>query len=102
MGCPRIRGDRRDPAGPWVVTVRIAVSVVLFDSAADIVACLEAVAVQTRPPDAVVVFDNASTDGGADLAARVAPTARIVRSPRNIGFAAGHNRAIALEPADVH
>jgi GT2 family glycosyltransferase len=82
--------------------MRIAVSIVLFDSAADIVACLDALAAQTRVPDSVVIFDNASTDTGADLAARVMPAARIVRSPTNVGFAAGHNRAIALEPADVH
>ena len=82
--------------------MRIGVSIVLYDSADDIVACLEALAAQTREPDSVVIFDNASTDAGADLAARAMPAARIVRSPTNIGFAAGHNRAIALEPADVH
>ena len=30
------------------------------------------------------------------------PDARVERSAVNIGFAAGHNRAMALEPADVH
>lgn len=82
--------------------MRIAVSIVLFDSADDIAACLVALAAQTRAADVIVIFDNASTDAGADLAAQVMPTARIVRSATNIGFAAGHNRAIALEPADVH
>ncbi|MEP6639940.1 MAG: glycosyltransferase family 2 protein [Chloroflexota bacterium] len=82
--------------------MRIAVSIVLFDSADDIVAGLEALADQARQPDTVVVFDNASSDDGAERAARVMPTAQLVRSPVNIGFAAGHNRAIALAPADVH
>jgi GT2 family glycosyltransferase len=84
------------------MTTRITASIVLHDSAPDIVACLEALADQTRPPDAVAILDNASSDGGIELAARVMPQARLIRSPENLGFAAGHNRAIALEPADVH
>lgn len=84
------------------MSLRASVSIVLHDSAEDIEQCLSALAFQTRAPDAVVVFDNASSDGGADRARAANSEVRIVHSAANIGFAAGHNRAMALEPADVH
>jgi len=80
----------------------ITVSIVLYDSATDIEACLRAVREQLRPPDRVVVVDNASADDGAALAARVMGDAQIERLPANVGFAAAHNLAITLAPADVH
>lgn len=84
------------------MSLRASVSIVLHDSAGDIDECLSALALQTRAPDAVVVFDNASTDDGVDRARAALSGVRIERSPANIGFAAGHNRAMAIEPADVH
>jgi GT2 family glycosyltransferase len=64
--------------------------------------CLAALAAQTRPPDDVVILDNASSDDGVEIARRSMPDARVERSTVNLGFAAGQNRAIALAPADVH
>ncbi len=84
------------------MTMRLTVSMVLYDSASDVPGCLRAVLAQTRMPDDLVVFDNASVDGGPEAVARTMPEARLIRSERNVGFAAGHNRAIALAPADVH
>lgn len=84
------------------MTSTITVSIVLHESADDIASCLEAVAAQTRLPDTVVVLDNASSDAGADIAARAMPNAQLIRSSMNLGFAAGHNRAIARAPADLH
>jgi GT2 family glycosyltransferase len=81
---------------------RVTVGIVLHDSADDIRSCLSALADQTRPPDAVVVFDNASVDDGLDRAREAMPDARLTSSTINIGFAAAHNRVMALEPADVH
>lgn len=80
----------------------VTVTIVLHQSAGDIGPCLAAVRAQTRPPDAVVVFDNASTDDGLDEARLAFPDVLAVRSDANLGFAAGHNRAIDLAPADVH
>jgi glycosyltransferase involved in cell wall biosynthesis len=44
-------------------------------------ACLHSLFAQTRPPDEVIVVDNASTDGTAVVAAGV-PGVRVVREPR--------------------
>jgi len=43
----------------------------------------------------VVLVDNASHDGTADAVAERHPAVRLLRSPRNLGFAAGNNLAAA-------
>jgi rhamnopyranosyl-N-acetylglucosaminyl-diphospho-decaprenol beta-1,3/1,4-galactofuranosyltransferase len=58
-------------------------------------ACLEAVAEQTRPPDAVIVVDNASTDGTPEMVAAAYPDARLVRLPENLGSSGGFHRGLA-------
>lgn len=80
----------------------ITAAVVLYDSAADVETCLVAVRDQVRLPDRVIVIDNGSSDEGAEVAARVMPAAQIERLPANVGFAAAHNLAITLAPADLH
>lgn len=84
------------------MSLRVTVGIVLHESAGDIRSCLTALDSQTRRPESIVVFDNASSDDGLDRARRSMPQARLERSAVNLGFAAGHNRVMALEPADVH
>lgn len=80
----------------------VTVSIVLHNSAVDIASCLTAVARQRRAPDEIVVLDNASADGGLAVAERAMPGIRLIQGYRNMGFAAGQNRAMAAAPADVH
>lgn len=79
----------------------VTVSIVLHGSGADIDDCLASIRAQTRPPDCVVVLDNASSDDGAARAAAAMPEAVIERSPVNVGFAAGQNRLIRQAPSDL-
>jgi len=44
----------------------------------------------------VIVVDNASTDGSADLIERLFPTVQLVRQSQNRGFGAGNNRGASL------
>ncbi|MFC7405050.1 glycosyltransferase [Georgenia alba] len=66
---------------------------------------LDGLAAQDRPCDAVVVVDNASSDGSADLADAHPLAPEVVRLPRNTGgaggFAAGTARAVRSHRADL-
>lgn len=43
----------------------------------------------------VIVHDDASTDGSAEIVARDYPSARLIRSQRNVGFCVANNRMVA-------
>lgn len=76
---------------------RISLVVPLYDSAAFITAALASVAGQSRPVDEVIVVDDASTDGGGELAARweqLLPL-RVIRHERNLGLGATRRTGIA-------
>jgi GT2 family glycosyltransferase len=68
--------------GPALATV-----VVAYNSAPELGETLSAVREQMRPGDELVVVDNASSDGSADVAR--AAGAVVVERPGNEGFAAG-------------
>jgi GT2 family glycosyltransferase len=74
-----------------------AVVVVTHDHAETLATCLAAVESLEPPPARLVVIDNASTDGSAEIAEErsgdLATT--VVREERNTGFAAASNRGIA-------
>ena len=57
---------------------------------------LAAVQAQTRPADAVIVVDNASTDGTAAAVRRQFPTACVAELARNTGGAGGFASGMAL------
>ncbi len=84
------------------MALTVTVSILLHDSASDIAACLAALDAQTRPADEVSILDDASADDGLARARAALPRARFLRSETNLGFAAGHNRAMAFAPADFH
>jgi N-acetylglucosaminyl-diphospho-decaprenol L-rhamnosyltransferase len=84
-------------------SVRATVVVVNFNGGAFVLECIESLAQQKTPGIAVevVVVDNASTDGSDREIAQFYPDVRIVRSPKNIGFAGGVNLGIANSTGDV-
>jgi len=65
---------------------------------------LDALEAQTLAPAAIVVVDNASTDGSGDAVAAAHPHVDLVRLERNTGgaggFAVGLARALCDHPAD--
>lgn len=55
---------------------------------------LESARARTQATVAVVVVDNASTDGSADMVRVEFPWAHLIRAPGNLGFTAGNNLAL--------
>ena len=74
----------------------LTVIVVSYDSAAFLPACREALRRHTRGiAYEVVVVDNASRDGSAELVRRDWPAARLLVNPENRGFARAVNQGAA-------
>ncbi|MCZ2803685.1 glycosyltransferase family 2 protein [Modestobacter sp. VKM Ac-2983] len=77
--------------------VTVSVVVVSYESAADLPACLDSIdasaSAMVRPQ--VVVVDNASSDGSAELVESRYPEVRLVRAPGNLGFARAVNLGAA-------
>lgn len=59
-----------------------------------LLACLASVAAHA-PGAAVVVVDNASTDGSAEAVAAAYPHVRLIRNAENLGFARANNQVLA-------
>jgi len=59
--------------------------------------CLQSVYDGLGGQDAqVIVIDNASEDGSADMVSELFPTVELVRNSENLGFAAANNQGFAL------
>ncbi|MBI4493016.1 MAG: glycosyltransferase family 2 protein [Chloroflexi bacterium] len=84
--------------GPALRPVDLSVVVLNFNTREQLRHCLRSLEAQTgidlQRQAEVFVVDNASSDGSADMVAREFPWVRLVRSPRNGGFAYGNNLAL--------
>lgn len=81
--------------------MRASVIVVVFNSARFIEACLRSLARQTYLDTEIVVVDNGSTDGGAELVEAQHPGVRLIRTGANLGYAAGNNLGVAAATGEV-
>jgi GT2 family glycosyltransferase len=72
----------------------VSIVVVTHDSAADLPASLPSAAAQRGVEVEIVVVDSASRDGSVDAARRIAPGARVIALPQNVGFSGAMNAGI--------
>lgn len=72
----------------------VTVVIVNYNSGKLLAECLRHLAAQTVLPARIIVVDNASTDGSAEIADTSA-TLTVIRMKENIGYAAANNRALA-------
>ncbi|MDR1441846.1 MAG: glycosyltransferase [Bifidobacteriaceae bacterium] len=75
--------------------MRIVAVVVAYNRRELMIGTLDALAAQTRPVDAVLVVDNASTDGSAEEAAAHPAVTEVVTLTRNTGGAGGFSAGMA-------
>jgi hypothetical protein len=73
----------------------LSIIIVSYNGREHLRKCLQSLA--AHGPDVeheVIVVDNASQDGSAEMVAAEFPQARLLTLPKNVGFAAGANRGI--------
>ncbi len=73
----------------------ISIVIVSLNGESRIGACLESLRRCSWPEREIIVVDNGSSDGTSALVARDYPEARLLRAPRNLGFAGGNNLGAA-------
>jgi rhamnopyranosyl-N-acetylglucosaminyl-diphospho-decaprenol beta-1,3/1,4-galactofuranosyltransferase len=88
--------DGGGPAATAGQPPRVIAVVVTYNRRELLLESLAAVAAQTRPADAVIVVDNASTDGTAAAVRRQFPSVQLAELARNTGGAGGFASGIAL------
>jgi GT2 family glycosyltransferase len=75
--------------------ISISAAILTHNSTSRIQACIDSVLNQTRPPDEIIVIDNASTDETVSLVEKNYPTVRIKLFETNTGCSGGRNRQMA-------
>ncbi|MGD2178037.1 MAG: glycosyltransferase family 2 protein [Anaerolineae bacterium] len=81
--------------------MKAVVIVLSWNGLAYLMDCLDAVLSQDYADFEVMVVDNGSSDGSADLVEGQYPEVRLIRNDRNLGFAAGNNVGLRAATGDV-
>lgn len=81
--------------------VGLSVVIVTFNSATDIARALPPLTAQLGEGDELVLVDNGSSDASAEVAAELAPGAKVIRAEGNEGFAGACNRGAAAASGEL-
>jgi GT2 family glycosyltransferase len=81
----------------------LAIIIISFNARADLDECLASLHAHppTLTPYEIVVVDNASRDGSADMVRDRWPSVRLIALPENLGFAAANNVGIRQTTGDL-
>jgi len=83
-----------------VIHTKVSAVVVTWNSEQDIKACLASVANQNQKLDSIFVIDNASKDGTCDIIKNKFPQIKLIKSDKNLGFAAANNIGIEITDSE--
>jgi len=81
--------------------MRASVIVLTWNGMADLAECLTALRSQEGADLEMIAVDNASSDGSADFVSSIYPEIRLIRSERNVGFAAGNNLGLRVASGEI-
>ena len=79
--------------------MRVSVAIPCYNGATYLAQTIESLLVQSYPADEILVIDDGSTDGSAEIIRRY--PVRLVQHEQNKGLAAARNTAIATTTGDV-
>lgn len=79
----------------------LSVLIVSWNSRPELSRTLPAVLAELGPEDELIVVDNGSVDGSAELVREIAPAARLLQSDHNAGFAAACNGGARMAAGDL-
>jgi GT2 family glycosyltransferase len=79
----------------------LSIVIVAWNSREELARTLPALLPELDDGDELIVVDNASGDGTPEAVAALAPSARLVETGRNLGFAAGCNAGAAAARGDL-
>ncbi|XAH22977.1 glycosyltransferase [Xylophilus sp. GW821-FHT01B05] len=79
---------------------RVSIVVANYNYGAFLPEAMESVLAQTIAPDEIILIDDASTDGSAEIAQRYAGVATVVVNERNLGIVENFNKAVRLCSGD--
>lgn len=81
---------------------QVSIGLVIWNGRKFLPACLASVLAQTANDFEIIIIDNGSTDDSAEYLAKNYPQLEVIRNKKNLGFAAGHNQAIALSKGQYY
>jgi len=84
------------PADPADSTPEVSVVIVNWNTRDLLKGCLASIAAETRSAHEVIVVDNASHDGSAEMVRAEFPAARLIANADNRGFAGANNQGLAV------
>lgn len=81
--------------------MKLSIAIVNWNTRELLRQCLQSVFDQTqRYSFEIIVVDNASTDGSAEMVAAEFPTVRLIKNEDNRGFAAANNQALRISEGE--
>lgn len=80
---------------------RVSVIIPTYNRKRTLARAVSSALAQDHPPAEIIIVDDGSTDGTADLAASFGDAVRYLVNPRNMGSQASRNRGVAEATGDI-
>src|SRR5260370_40634578 len=82
------------------ILLKVSVIVVNWNRRELLRACLKSLETQTQQNFEIIVVDNGSADGSAEMLGSDYSAGRLIRNPEKLGFCAAHNQGIQGSQAE--